>query len=112
MSKQIKQLDEFNAIINAHSLVLVDFWAPWCGPCKALAPKFEQLQLQYGSKIEFIKVNIDEVGADAICSECQIKSLPTIMLFRDGKPYNHVVGANVAAIENMIKDSTLQLSAT
>jgi thioredoxin 1 len=72
-------------------LVLVDFWAPWCAPCRMVSPVVERLAERYAGRVRFAKVNVDEAPATA--SAYGISSIPTIALFRDGQPVQGVVGA-------------------
>lgn len=70
--------------------VLVNFWAVWCGPCRQIAPLFEELSLEYTGKIKFIKVNVDEVTEPV--GRYGVMSIPTLILFKDGNPMEMVVG--------------------
>ena len=71
-------------------LVLVDFYATWCGPCKALAPVVEELAGQYAGKIKFFKINVDE--AQALSQRFDIQAIPTLLLVKDGKVTDTFVG--------------------
>jgi thioredoxin 1 len=71
--------------------VVVDFWAQWCPPCRALAPTFEALAEGYGGAVKFVKINIDENGA--VPQRYGIRSIPTLVLFQNGSEAERVVGA-------------------
>lgn len=71
-------------------ITLVDFWAPWCGPCKMIAPILEELAPEVEGKANIAKLNVDENQATA--SEYEVMSIPTLILFKDGEPVDKVVG--------------------
>lgn len=70
--------------------VLIDFWAPWCGPCKMISPIVEELSDEYGEKVKFVKINTDESPDTA--TKYGIMSIPTLMIFRDGEPVERIIG--------------------
>ena len=75
----------------AEGMVVVDFWAPWCAPCRMVAPIIEDLAEEYDGKVRFAKVNVDE--SPGVASRYGIRSIPTIGIFRNGEAVNGVVGA-------------------
>jgi len=69
---------------------LVDFWAPWCGPCQMLTPVFEELEKEFEGKVNFQKINVDE--ENAIAAEYNISSIPAVLLFVDGQLKESIIG--------------------
>jgi thioredoxin 1 len=82
MSAHVKDLtaDTFDAVVSASPITVIDFWAPWCGPCKAFAPTFEQVASEQ-TDITFTKVNTDD--EQALGAHFKIRSIPTLMVIRD-----------------------------
>lgn len=74
----------------AQGLVLVDFWAAWCGPCKMIAPVLDELDAEIGDKVKIVKVDVDNNQATA--AEYQVMSIPTLLLFKDGNVVDKTVG--------------------
>jgi thioredoxin 1 len=84
--------DSFDTdVLKAKGAVLVDFWAEWCGPCKAIAPALEEIGAEYAGKLTIAKVNIDDNPMTP--NAYQVRGIPTLILFKDGKPVDTKVGA-------------------
>jgi thioredoxin 1 len=77
-------------VLKSELPVLVDFWAPWCGPCKLLAPTVDALAGDYSDKLRVVKVNTDDNRQAAI--SYRVESLPTLMLFKGGEPVERIIG--------------------
>jgi thioredoxin 1 len=81
----------FQSEVSKHSIMVVDFWAPWCGPCRMVGPIIEQLAKEYSGKVTFGKLNVDE--SPRTSNQFQVRSIPTILIFKKGKAVDGIVGA-------------------
>jgi thioredoxin 1 len=78
-------------VLQADRPVVVDFWAPWCGPCRVVDPILDDMASQHGTRVKFVKLNVDESPATA--SRFNVLSIPTVILFENGEPQEAVIGA-------------------
>lgn len=83
--------ENFDEVVGSYPLVVVDFWAEWCPPCKVIAPVVEELAREYAGKVVFLKLNVDENPVTP--AKYGIMSIPTLLIFKDGKPVDAIVGA-------------------
>ncbi|MDG6986104.1 MAG: thioredoxin [Nitrososphaerota archaeon] len=81
----------FRDVLSRNPLVVVDFWAPWCGPCRMVSPVLEEIASEMTGKATFVKVNVDDNPVTS--QQFGIQSIPTIMIFKDGEPVDGLVGA-------------------
>ncbi|MCE3255867.1 MAG: thioredoxin [Rickettsiaceae bacterium] len=91
MTQEISDDNFQKEVIESGSLALVDFWAPWCGPCKQLSPVIDELAKELGDKIKVYKCNIDDNPETP--SKLSVRGIPTLMIFKDGKLVDTKVGS-------------------
>ena len=104
MAKDTSSATFKNDVISSKTPVLVDFWAPWCGPCRMVAPILDELSPVYEGKVNIVKLNTDE--NQDIANEYGIRSIPTMIIFKDGKVFAQRVGAlPKSGIEEFIKSA-------
>lgn len=93
MAQNIIELDDDSfeeKVLNSDKAVMVDFWAPWCGPCKAIGPTVEALEKEYGDKMTFAKVNVDENPISP--SKYGVQAIPTLIFFKKGEIADQITG--------------------
>ena len=78
-------------VIKSTTPVLVDFWAPWCGPCKIIGPVVEELAKEYAGKVKVVKLNVDDNPENA--GKFNVISIPTLLIFKNGEPVKTIIGA-------------------
>lgn len=108
MSEDIVELSDanFESVVKNSGKLVVDCWAPWCGPCRMLAPTFEALAKDYKGRVTFAKLDTDQSAKTAM--DLGIQSIPTLIFFKGGQQVERVTGARPRAdIENTIKKALM-----
>ncbi len=96
--------EQFREMIQGDKPVLVDFWAPWCGYCRRIAPVYEKIAEEYGDRLTAVKLNIDE--AEQVTEEEGVEVIPTLILYKNGKALDSVVNpGSKAAIDQFIREA-------
>jgi thioredoxin 1 len=108
MAEGIKEIDDSNfedEVLKSDMPVLVDFWAPWCGPCKAIAPIIDELSKDFSGKLKFTKFNVDE--SPLTPGRYGIRAIPTLIFFKDGQISEQITGMVAKAkLQESIKKVT------
>ncbi len=78
-------------VLEAKELIMADFWASWCGPCKMVSPILDEIEKDYIAKMKLVKINVDE--NEELAREYEVMSIPTIIFFKDGKQVDQIIGA-------------------
>ena len=105
MAIEINDSNFKSEVTDSAMPVLVDFWAPWCGPCRMIAPILEELAKEYDGKVKVVKINVDDSPNTA--SEYGVRSIPTLILFKDGKVFEQTVGAQSKENLKQLVDKSL-----
>ena len=87
---EIVNKERFEQVLKENNLVLVDFYADWCGPCKMVAPVLEKFREEVVGKMEVVKINVD--NEETLVWQFGIQSIPTLLFFKDGKPFRQEIG--------------------
>jgi len=106
MVNEIKNSQQFEQeVLNSANPVFVDFWAEWCGPCRSVSPVVEELSSEYGDKVNFVKINVDENGE--LAQKYNVFSIPTLAIFKNGEIVSQKVGAATKESFKTMIDSSL-----
>ena len=106
MAEQITDATFDMQVLKSDQPVLLDFWAPWCGPCRALGPVIEELASEYAGRVQIGKMNVDENPVTS--GKYGIRAIPTLILFKNGEAVEQVTGAvSKDAIKNMLDSKAL-----
>jgi len=102
MALEVNDKNFNDEVLESEYPVLVDFWAPWCGPCRTVGPVIEEIDKEYKGKLKVCKVNVDE--ASSTSDQYNVMSIPTLVVFKAGKEVCRTVGAQgKGSLENLVK---------
>ena len=103
--KEITSTQQFEEVLNSTNPVFVDFWAEWCGPCKAISSTVEELSGEYKDKVDFVKINVDQ-NSD-LAQKYNIFSIPTLTIFKNGEVVSQKIGSATKESFKTMIDSSL-----
>ncbi|MFV0422106.1 thioredoxin [Oleidesulfovibrio sp.] len=106
MAVQVTDSNFEAEVLKSELPTLIDFWAPWCGPCRAMGPVIDELAAEFAGKVNIVKMNVDENPATP--SKYGIRAIPTLILFKDGEVVEQITGAvSKSSIKDMITQKAL-----
>jgi len=106
----INSTSELKSVLADNKYVLIDFWATWCPPCKAIAPKFEELAASESKEGQFVFAKVDVDAQPDIAQEYGIRAMPTFVLIKDGEVLESIRGANLSAIQLLVSTTSQDIA--
>ena len=99
---EITTAEEFSAKITQEKIVLVDFAAKWCKPCKEIEPDLDGMNFEFGDKVDIVKVDVDGENLENVCTEYRVTCVPTFIFFKNGKRIHRLIGTSINEIRDTI----------